>query len=312
MLFNLGISAATQAVYQSGWWQYARFCSKFNLAPLPLIEHTLCLFAASLSESVGWGTIRSYLSALRFYQISSGLPDPSTSSFPRLTYLLKGIRKMTPGHSRTKRLPITPDLLRKLHTIWSRGPPSSDKVMLWAACCLGFFDFLRAGKFTSVSSTEDTLSVADVSIDSRDNPRVLAVLLRHSKTDLFGAGVHLYLGRTGDILCPVTAMLGYLAIRPTSVGPLFLFEDGTPLSQPRLVTHMWEALSQAGIDTAQFSGHTFRIGAASAVARAGFSDSFIQTLVRWRSAAFTTYIRTPTWLQSPQDWPDSNPLLLAR
>ena len=279
-----------QAVYQSGWRQYTRFCSKFNLAPLPLIEHTLCQFAASLSESVGWGMIRSYLSALRFYQISSGLPDPSTS---RLTYLLKGICKMTPGHSRTKRLPITPDLLRKLLTIWSWGPPSSDKVMLWAACCLGFFAFMRAGEFTSVSSTEDTLSVADVSIDSRDNSRVLAVLLRRSKTDPIGAGVHLYLCRTGDILCPVTAMLGYLAIRPTSVGPLFLFEDGTPLSRPHLVTHMWEALSQAGIDTAHFSGHSFRIGAASAAARAGFSDSFIQTLGRWRSAAFTTYIRTP-------------------
>ena len=237
--------------------------------------------------------IRSYLSALRFYQISSGLPDPSSSSFPRLSYVLKGIRKLTPGHSRARRLPITPDLLRKLHAVWSRGPPSFDEVMLWAACILGFFSFMRAGEFTRVSSTEDTLSVADVSVDSRDNPQVLAVLLRRSKTDPFRAGVHLYIGRTGDVLCPVTAVLGYLAIRPPSIGPLFLFEDGIPLSRTCLITHMRAALSQAGVDTAGYSGHSFRIGAASTAARAGFSDSFIQTLGRWKSAAFSTNMRTP-------------------
>ena len=66
--------------------------------------------------------------------------------------------------------------------------------------------FLRAGEFTTVSSTKDTLSVADVSIDSRDNPQMLAVLLRRRKTDLFGAGVHLYVGWTSDLLCPVTAV----------------------------------------------------------------------------------------------------------
>ncbi len=152
---------------------------------------------------------------------------------------------------------------------------------------------MRAGEFTSVSPTEDTLSLADISIDSRDNPQVLIVLLRHSKTDPFGAGVHLYFGRTGDILCPVAAMLGYLALRPASAGPLFLFEDGTPLSRPRLVACLREALAQAGIDTTHYSGHSFRIGAASTAARAGLSDSFIQTLGRWKSNAFTTYIRTP-------------------
>ena len=134
-LYSGGLSSHAGCLPQ----RYSRFCANFDLSPLPLIEHTLCQFVAFLSDSVGWGTIRSYLSALRFYQISSGLPDPSSSSFPRLSYVLKGIRKLAPGHSRARRLPITPDLLRKLHAVWSRGPPSFDEVMLWAACCLGFF-----------------------------------------------------------------------------------------------------------------------------------------------------------------------------
>ena len=61
------------------------------------------------------------------------------------------------------------------------------------------------------------------------------VRLSHSKTDPFGARVNLYLGRTGDTLCPVGAVLGYLAIRPSTPGPLFHFQDGTPLSRAHLV-----------------------------------------------------------------------------
>ena len=283
-------------MYQSGWRRYIGFCETFNLPPLPLREQSLCQFAAFLSGSVSWGTVRSYLSALRFHQIAAGLPDPSLPSFPRLSYLLKGIHKHSPDHKHVKRQPITPDILTRIHSAWSQGPPTFDKVMLWAAFCLAFFGFMRAGEFTyspRESPLDGTLLVSDVRVDSRDNPQVVVVFLKTSKTDPFGTGAHLYLGRTGAVLCPVVAVLGYLAIRPKHPGPLFVFEDGTPLSRAHLVTHLHRALSQAGIETANISGHSFRIGAASTAARAGFSDSLIQTLGRWKSSAFTAYIRTP-------------------
>ena len=296
ILFNRGIAEATRKVYQSGWRHYGSFCTKFGFSPLPLTEYTLCRFAATLAESVGWGTIRSYLSALRFVQISMGFPDPSFSSFPRLSYLLKGIHRSIPSSPRAKRLPITPAILKTMHTVWSQYPVTFNKVMLWAACCMGFFGFMRAGEFTCRSPNtppDDTLSVSDISIDSRVNPQVLIVRLRHSKTDPFGAGVNLYLGRTGNTLCPVAAVLGYLAICPSTPGPLFHLQDGTPLSRTHLVTHIRDALSCAGIDASQFSGHSFRIGAASTAAQAGLNDSLIQMLGRWKSSAFTAYIRTP-------------------
>ena len=123
---------------------------------------------------------------------------------------------------------------------------------------------------------------------------MLIVHLRRSKTDPFGVGPYLHLGRTDDdILCPVSAVLAYMAVRPPGPGPLFHFHDGSPLSRARLVQHVRQALSQAGVDTVQYNGHSLRIGAATTAAQAGLSDSLIQTLGGWKSSAFISYIRTP-------------------
>ena len=138
--------------------------------------------------------------------------------------------------------------------------------MFWAAFCLGFFAFMRSGEFTCPSLerfNDDMLSIQDVAVDSHSHTTILAIRLRHSKTDPFGAGATLYVGRTGDTLCPVSAMLAYLAVRPKTPGPLFIYKDGTPLSRTCLIRELRLALESAGIQSAQFSGHSFRIGAAT-------------------------------------------------
>ena len=43
----------------------------------------------------------------------------------------------------------------------------------------------------------------------------------------------------------------------------------------------------------KYSGHSFRIGAATTAASVGVEDSLIKTLGRWESSAYLLYVRVP-------------------
>ena len=137
------------------------------------------------------------------------------------------------------------------------------------------------------------LSPSDVQVDSRQDPTYVAITLRGSKTIPFGVGCTLFIGRTNSSICLVVALLAYLAIRPPAPGPLFTHGYGSHLTRSGLVSAVHAALSEGGVDLSRYTGHSFRIGPATAAAQAGPPDSMIQMLGCWRSSAFQRYIRTP-------------------
>ena len=104
--------------------------------------------------------------------------------------------------------------------------------------------------------------------------------------DPFRTWVKLFIGRTGNALCPVAAALAYLAARGNKPGPLFNFADSKPLTKERFVHHTREALSQAGINASNYAGHSFRIGAATV----GIQDSTVKMLGRWKNKASSTFV----------------------
>ena len=226
--------------------------------------------------------------------ITNGHGDPLQGRL-RLEQLLKGVKRLKPT-SKDPRFPITPFILQKIHVVISREAQSPTNIMMWAACCLGYFAFLRAGEFTTQSNShfkpECHLTPADISVDSHTNPSVMRIHLKQSKTDQLRVGIDLFVGRTFNDLCPVAAMLAYLSIRGQTVGPLFRIE-GQCLTREALVKWLRATLLQAGIDPTHFSGHSFRIGAASTAAAKGVAESTVQTLGRWASDSYKRYIRIP-------------------
>ena len=295
-LFAAGLAPSTHKAYQSGRTHYLCFYEAAQSTPYPATESTLLLFIAHLHKSrLAHGTIKLYLAAIRYDQISHGLGNPAIHAMPRVEYILKGAKKSTPLSTRW-RLPITPAILWAIKAVWSKLPSHRNAKMLWAVGCLCIFGFLRSGEI--VCPTETTfdpqvhLAFADVAVDCRSAPTAIQVRIKASKTDPFRQGVTIHIGVAPGPLCPVTAVLSYMVARGSSPGPLFSFEDGRHLTRERFATAVRSALSSAGYTAGDYAGHSFRIGAATTASERGIQDSLIQTLGRWKSSAYTRYIRT--------------------
>ena len=281
-LFSAGIAQSTRNTYRSGSDRYIRLRAALGITPFP---------ASLYRDGLAGTTAKTYLSGIRFAQISLGGKDPDISSMPYLEYVLKGFRKLAAGKSRP-RLPITSSILSKMQETWSKIPKRKNAAMLWAASCMCFFGFLRSGEIVVPSDTSYDpavhLSYGDVRTDSIENPTCITVAVKASKTDPFRKGVVIHIGATKTQLCPVATVLGYMIQRGSRADPFFMFDDGRALTRERLVVEVNEPWKGR-----EWSGHSFRIGAATTAAACGLQDSLIKMLGRWESVAYTVYIRTP-------------------
>ena len=297
-LLQAGLAPSTQRAYSAGQKKYLTFCQQTGTPPLPVTEQGLLHFVAfAVNQGLKQQTIKSYLSAVRHLQVSGGGGDPRVGDMPQLELALRGAKKEQSGQPKRSRLPITPAILLRLHQVWNRQPTSWDHIMLWAACCLGFFGFLRSGEMTGPEDGEfdpgQHLSFSDIAVDNTSNPRTMSIRIKQSKTDPFRLGVTIFVGRTDTTLCPVAALLSYLALRGPGEGPLFRFRDGQALTRTRLVTSLRKALAEAGLKPEAYAGHSFRIGAATTAAACGVPADTIKTLGRWKSQAYQLYVRLP-------------------
>ena len=75
----------------------------------------------------------------------------------------------------------------------------------------------------------------------------------------------MFLGKTNSSLCPVSAILNYLAVWPSLAGPLFIFKDGTPLTRDVFCKKKLMITLKAAhaVDPDGYSGHSFRIWVAT-------------------------------------------------
>ena len=99
------------------------------------------------------------------------------------------------------------------------------------------------------------LTPQDIEVDSLDNPKLLRLHFKHSKTDPCGEGSDVFVSRTHDKLCPVSALLAWLTHwEGDRNGPLFHFQTGRLLVRSTFVNRFKEALSTAGINAKKVYG----------------------------------------------------------
>ena len=142
--FENGLAPSTRRTYQAGINKFVKFCGLCISNPLPVSQSLLCSYISHLANSgLAYGTIKTYLAAVRHLQISRDLPEPRAEPMPKLALVQRGIQRLRPQSASKPRLPITPDILRQLKALWTGQATDFNIIMLWAACCTAFFGFFR-------------------------------------------------------------------------------------------------------------------------------------------------------------------------
>ncbi len=90
----------------------------------------------------------------------------------------------------------------------------------------------------------------------------------------------------------VEALFRFTVVRKEGRGPFFKDEKGKGLTRRIFVTKVKKALESQGMAVEGISGHSFRIGAATAATMNGASGEDIKALDRWKSREYKGYMRT--------------------
>ena len=156
--FEQDLAAAISRTYASAKNRYLSFCQQANILPYSITQPTLPL--RSLPCSTGSSTPVCLLLpfSCETLKVHSCTTATSRSSWPYLHYILMGKKRSARGSNAAwSRLPISPDILCQLRSVWV--PDNFSKLLPWITACLAFFGFMLMGEVTSMPGTPPTITV---------------------------------------------------------------------------------------------------------------------------------------------------------
>ena len=140
---------STKATYKSHRNTYLRFCAYMGYPPVPVQPDHLLQYAAFLARSLKATSVRSYLNIIGILHKEMGLPNPLLNNWP-LKSLLTGMNRAK-GLTVTQKLPITPKLLRLLHSQLDHTVSLDSS--FWAICLVAFYGMFRKSHLLPTTSS---------------------------------------------------------------------------------------------------------------------------------------------------------------
>ncbi|CAJ62363.1 MULTISPECIES: site-specific integrase [Frankia] len=272
-------SASTWRAYDSDLRQFRAWCARRPAAPsaLPATAATVAGYLATLADA-GYkpSTIRRRLAAISVAHQLAQHPNPAAA--PEVGAVWDGIRR-TRGVRPTRKTALDTDLLTRV-VAGLRDDDLAD-IRDRALLLVGFAGCLRRSELVG-------LDVADL-VETADG---LILTVRRSKTDQEGEGalVGIAYGSYRPT-CPVRAWRAWAQAADLRQGPAFRAVSrhghvgATRLYPGSVARVVQRRVAAAGLDPADFAGHSLRSGFATAAARAGVADRSIMRQGRWRSSA---------------------------
>lgn len=284
---------STSRTYASAQNTYKKFCSLYKLVPFPASESTLLRFVAYLSPTVSHRSIHVYLAAVRSLHIVHGLDPPPTSS-PRIALAIKGLASNSaPPKSKS---PISFHLLVRILPFVHCD---LDSLAVWSCMTLAFFGCLRASEVAPPFPLDGSFplpSLPQISFGISNGVPYFQFNVTRSKTSAHGFSV--IIACSQKPVCAWCALVRYLQLRgitstSSSTEPLFLLSSGAPISKQYLVARTRSFIQAVGLDPTPYTGHSFRVGAATQASINNMPEFHIQQLGHWKSNAYKSYIHTP-------------------
>jgi len=268
--------------YSTDWREFCQWCEGHGLCPLPASPESVAAYIAECADRLKVGSIQRRLNSITEAHKAAGLDSPTVTDAVRNT--LKGIRR-TLGTAAAQKAPALTEDIRAMVQATDEGLIGArDR----AAILLGFAGAFRRSELVA-------LTMADLDF-GKDG---LTVTLRRSKTDPEGQGRQMGIpyGSNPDT-CPVRVLQSWLGLAGITTGPLFLSinrhgQIQTSRLSPGDIARIVKKLAQrAGLDPANYAGHSLRAGHATSAAAAGASERSIMNQTGHRSVQMVRrYIR---------------------
>ncbi len=266
------------------WRAYVSDLAQFERwgGSIPATDTTVASYLAEHAESLSVATLTRRLASLSKAHEAGGLPNPTRSALVKAT--LRGIKRTRSIAQRQAQPLIREDLFITLDAMGDTLKDVRDRALL----LIGFAGGFRRSELVG-------LNVSDIEHVRQG----IVIHLRRSKTDQDGEGrkIGVPYGRTN--WCPVMAVDTWLARSGITEGALFRPIDrhgrmsSGRLSGEAVALVVRGRLSAAGINPANYSGHSLRAGLATSAAQAGVSSWKIrQQTGHATDAMLSRYIRS--------------------
>lgn len=277
------IAPATRRALETDWKHFTAWCEQHGVVSLPAEPATVAAYIADMADG-GYklATIERRLSSIGKRHSTSGQPNPTKTEM--IHHTIGGIRR-TLGRAQTQKAPAITETVRALlGTLDTSRAGLRDRALL----LVGFAGAFRRSELVG-------LDVADLRFVAGG----VEITLRTSKTDQEGQGTTkgLPLGQNAAT-CPVRALRAWLAAAELVSGALFRPIDrhgnvkGARLSSSAVARIVKRCAGAAGLDPADYAGHSLRAGLATAAAAAGVSERSIMSQTGHKSEAMVRrYIR---------------------
>lgn len=268
--------------YRADWRDFCGWCESLGVTPLPASAETVAAYIAECAGRLKVGSVQRRINAIAEAHKAVGLESPIHHAM--VTNTMKGIRR-TLGTATAQKAPAVTDDIRAMMDATDAGLIG---VRDRALVLLGFAGAFRRSELVGLD-LEDC-------VFGRDG---LTVTLRRSKTDQDGAGrkIGIPYGSNPET-CPVRIIQAWLEIAGINSGPLFrsISRHGqvqtgqlSGIDVSRVVKKLAE---RAGLDPANYAGHSLRAGHATSAAIAGASERSIMNQTGHRSVQMVRrYIR---------------------